>query len=166
MRADPAVRRRRGGGFSLLELVLFIVIVGAGLAGVVSVLDLTSSKSADPMMMKQALAVGEAFVDEILSRDYSNPGGFVGPPTQANRSQFADVDDYHGYSQTGVYTRTGATPIPGLSGFSVSVSVAPSSTAIGSGANQVPAGKMKVITVTVTDPTGKTYPLSGFKADY
>jgi hypothetical protein len=110
MRADHT-RLPPAGGFSLIETIVFIV--GAALVGVLSVLSLTAARSADPIQIKQAVAIGESFIDEILSREYSNPTGYVGASTDP-RSRFADVDDYSGYVATttpGIYTRRGA-PIP------------------------------------------------------
>jgi MSHA pilin protein MshD len=160
MHADRQ-RRRPAGGFSLIEVIVFIVIVGAALAGVLAVLNVTASRSADPMQIKQAVAIGESFIDEILSRDYSNPTGYVGASNDP-RSRFADVDDYNGYVATttpGIYTRgPTVTLIPGLAQYSVAISVA--APAVISG---VP---MKAITVTVTDPSGHTYPATAYKADY
>ncbi|MGC2519927.1 MAG: type II secretion system protein [Burkholderiales bacterium] len=158
MHADRA-GRPRAAGFSLIETIVFIVIVSVALVGVLSVLNLTAARSADPMQIKQAVAIGEGFIDEIFSRDYSNPAGYAGPSTDP-RSKFADVDDYNGYVATttpGIYTR-GGTSIAGLTQYSVTVSVAPEAAI-----NGVP---MKAITVTVTDPSGNTYPFSAYKANY
>jgi MSHA pilin protein MshD len=158
MRADHS-RLPPAGGFSLIETIVFIVIVSAALVGVLSVLNLTAARSADPMQIKQAVEIGEGFIDEILARDYSNPTGFVGASTDA-RSRFADVDDYNGYVATttpGIYTRGGAA-IAGLAQYSVTISVA--APAVISG---VP---MKGITVTVTDPSGNAYPFAAYKANY
>lgn len=163
MCADKGARRC-AGGFSLLETIVFIVVVGAGLAGVLSVFTLTATKSADPMVIRQAVAIGEAFLDEILSRVFSDPGAYTGAATDP-RSNFADVDDYNGYSSAGIKTRSNQV-VPGLTAYSVSVTVTPTASAIGSGANLVPAGEMKLISVTVTDPAGATYPTSAYKANF
>lgn len=158
MRAERK-RRPPAAGFSLIEMIVFIVIVSVALVGVLSVLNLTAARSADPMLIKQAVAIGEGFIDEILSRDYSNPTGYVGASTDP-RNRFADVDDYSGYVATttpGIYTRGGAS-IAGLTQYSVAVSVAPEATINGE--------PMKAITVTVTDPSGNTYPFTAYKANY
>jgi MSHA pilin protein MshD len=157
---------RASGGFSLIEMIVFIVIVGVALAGVLSVLDLTVSRSADPMLTKQSLAVGEAFADEILSRDFTGNCGCA--HVQANRSRFVGVGDYDNFASNGIFTRTG-TAIPGLDNYSVAITVAdaPASTAVGANpATQVPTNQMKIINVTVTDPAGRTYPVSAFKANF
>jgi MSHA pilin protein MshD len=51
--------------FSLLELIIFIAIVGVGIAGILSVLNVTAGKSADPLISKQALSIAEALMEEI-----------------------------------------------------------------------------------------------------
>jgi MSHA pilin protein MshD len=43
----------RQAGISFIELIMFIVIVGIGVAGILSVLNVTAQKSADPMTRKQ-----------------------------------------------------------------------------------------------------------------
>ena len=109
MRVSLKMPRRSAAGFTLVEMIVFIVIVGVALAGVISVLNLTASRSADPFLMKQSFAIGEAFIDEILSRDYSNPGVYTTSPPVDPRRDYADVDDYDLYSSTGITTRaTGA----------------------------------------------------------
>jgi MSHA pilin protein MshD len=52
-------------GFSLIELVLFIVIVSVAVTGLISVMNLTAAHSADPLIQKQALSVAEAMLEEI-----------------------------------------------------------------------------------------------------
>jgi MSHA pilin protein MshD len=56
---------RKARGLSLVELVMFIVIVGAAVAGIIGVIDLTTRSSADPMIRKQALAIAEAVMEEV-----------------------------------------------------------------------------------------------------
>ena len=57
--------RRRQRGVTLIELVLFIVIVGVASAAILGVMSLTTQRSADPQLRKQALAIAEAMLDEI-----------------------------------------------------------------------------------------------------
>src|SRR5258706_2133797 len=52
-------------GLSLIELIMFIVIVGIGIAGILRVLNLTAQKSADPMIRKQMLAVADSLLEEV-----------------------------------------------------------------------------------------------------
>ena len=52
-------------GMTLVELVMFIVIVSVGVAGILSVLNITVQKSADPLVQKQAQALAEGLLEEI-----------------------------------------------------------------------------------------------------
>lgn len=58
-----AFRRQRG--MTLIELVMFIVIVAVGVAGILSVLNVTVMRSADPLVQKQAQALAEGLLEEI-----------------------------------------------------------------------------------------------------
>ncbi len=153
---------RAQGGASLVELIVFMVIVGVALAGVLSVMNLTTAHSADAVVHKQALAVAESMLEEIGLQNFSKPaGGFTGPFTPANRSQFDSVDDYNGFN--GIYTIDG-TAIAALANYTLSVSVAPA--ALGPAGQQVAAGEAKLITVTVTDSTGTAIVLSAYRTRY
>ena len=44
-------------GISLIELILFIVIIGIALAALLSVLNVTTQASVDPLLRKQALSI-------------------------------------------------------------------------------------------------------------
>src|SRR3972149_10691397 len=154
---------RAESGLTLPELILFIVVVSAGLAGVLSVLNVTAAKSSDPFPVKQAMAVAEAVIEEISLKNYAKPaGGFAGPWTQANRQYFDTVDDFDISNFTwpgdGIYTQTGSTALPGLAGYKVNqVSVA---------ATPLHGGAAQLITVQVSDPTGAIYQLSAYRTDY
>lgn len=62
---------RRQGGVTLIELIVFIVIVGAAVAGVLTVFSTTAKSSADPMIRKQLLAIAEALLDEVQSQPFT-----------------------------------------------------------------------------------------------
>lgn len=56
---------RRQRGMTLIELVMFVVIVAVGVAGILSVLNITVLRSADPLVQKQAQALAEGLLEEI-----------------------------------------------------------------------------------------------------
>jgi MSHA pilin protein MshD len=62
---------RRPHGFTLIELIVFIVIVSVALAGVLTVLNVTAKSSADPMIRKQALAIAEALLEEVMLQPFT-----------------------------------------------------------------------------------------------
>ncbi|MDR3370371.1 prepilin-type N-terminal cleavage/methylation domain-containing protein [Rhodoferax sp.] len=143
-------------GFTLIELIIFIVVVSVGLAGILSVMNTVVKSSADPMVRKQAVAIAESLLEEILLKQYSNPtGGYSG----TDRSKFDDVSDYAGYSTTAGIVDLVGTAIPGLTSYNIS----PPVTVIVSG--DLTGVTSKKITVSVTGP-GVSVSLSGYRANY
>jgi MSHA pilin protein MshD len=62
---------RRQHGMTLIELIVFIVIVSVALVGVLTVLNITAKSSADPMVRKQALAIAEAVLEEVMLQPFT-----------------------------------------------------------------------------------------------
>ena len=52
-------------GVTLIELVIFIVVVSIAVVGLLQIFARTTASSADPQLRKQALAIAEAMLDEI-----------------------------------------------------------------------------------------------------
>ena len=130
-------RRRRQAGVNLIELLISIVIIAIACTGVLLVFAQTVRFSADPMIQTQALAVAEAYLDEILARPVNDPsGGESGgseegnPSLAANRPLLDDMQDYDGLSHTPPQSQDGSVadfaPVdsaPDLEGFQVDVDV-------------------------------------------
>lgn len=145
--------KSRNRGFTLIEVIIFIVVVAAGLAGILVVANTVVASSADPMVRKQAAATVESLLEEIVLKEYANPpGGYTG----ADRAQFDDVDDYAGYATVGINDVSGAA-IVGLERYNVAVQVANTADLAGVAA--------KKITVVVTGPGGGVS-LSGYRSNY
>lgn len=115
-----AINRQRG--LTLVELILFIVIVGAALAGVLAVFQTVTRGSADPMVRKQAIAAAESLLEEILAVPYTCPDASCVPVTTTNRTQTHQLSDYHGFTMTGISAIDG-TAIAQLAGYTASVAV-------------------------------------------
>ena len=63
---QPAIMERtKQRGISLIELIMFIVIVSVALAGILLVMNVTTKNSADPLIHKQSLAIAESLLEEI-----------------------------------------------------------------------------------------------------
>lgn len=160
--------RKRQCGLTLIELIIFIVIVSVSLAGILLVMNVTVKSSADPMVRKQALAMADAIMDEVLAKDFSNPvGGFTETNgTCANRTQYDDVSDYDCFKTSSANrisgtSTLGSTSIASLSAYSASVDVDATTSKLGlTGGTQV-----KTITVTVTG-SGQTIQLIGYRTNY
>lgn len=58
-------------GVTLVELVVFMVIVSVALVGVLKVLDITNRGSADPLIRKQALSIAESLLLEVEQQPFT-----------------------------------------------------------------------------------------------
>nr|WP_315489440.1 prepilin-type N-terminal cleavage/methylation domain-containing protein [uncultured Rhodoferax sp.] len=139
---------RQHRGFTLIEVIIFIVVVGAGLAGILAVSTTTVKDSAEPMVRKQAMALADSILEEILQKEFLDPDGTSGETTRATMD---DVADYNGKDKT-LFTDWPAT----LSSYTVSIGV--TDTTLGA----VPA---KRVVVTVTGGTN-TIVMTGYRTQY
>lgn len=161
MSANPASLFQRG--ISLIELIMFIVIISVSLAGILLVMNQVTARSADPLIRKQALAVAESLLEEIQLQDLDPAActGALGP--DAPRVGVGCVNDYNGYSSTGIHDFSDNTVLPGLGGYNIAgVVVTPLGT-LGGTAIATPGSAVQ-ITVTVTDPTLATVDATGYRA--
>ncbi len=177
-------------GLSLIELLVFIVVVGVAVSGVLSVYSLNARSSADPMLRKQALAIAESLLDEVLSKPYTycdpddanvetaqnalvGPLGCAATPEglgcevaqgetrYANLTPFDNVNDYDGFSMAVIEDLTTGAAVTGLGGYSATVQVQPAGVF-----NGIPAGETLLVTVTVTAPGNQGVSLSGYRTRY
>ena len=154
----------RQDGFGLVELVVSIVIISVGVAGVLLVFATTVERSADPQLTEQGYAVAEGYLAEILLHPVSDPAGGEtgGPEPGETRDLYDDVQDYAGLLESPPRDQSGAT-IAGLPGYQVTVSVSPSG-ALGPPGAQVPAGDSLRVDVRVTYGTVLDLTLSGYRS--
>lgn len=117
-----SIERQRG--LTLIELILFIVIVGAAVAGVLAVFVQATRGSADPLIRKQAIAVAESLLEEIMAVHYTCPDASCAAVTTANRTATHAIGDYDGFTMTGIHALDG-TAITQLAGYTAKVTVAP-----------------------------------------
>jgi MSHA pilin protein MshD len=183
--------RRRTAGLSLIELIVFMVIVSAAVAGVLGALGIATRSSADPVIHKQALAIAEAVLEEVQLQPftYCDPDDPAAPTaldvTQCATQEtigveggetrysstvpFDNVNDYHGFdSNTAVPSgirNIDGTLIAGLDGYRVTVNVAAQPLGgIGNDANARPQSLLT--TVTVTGIGNTTVTLHGYRVRY
>jgi MSHA pilin protein MshD len=160
-------------GASLIEVILFMVLVGIAAAAVLGVFAGTMKRSADPLIEKQALAIAESLMDEIRAMPFTfcdpddaqastataaiiGPTGCattvetMGPEAGENRysalTPFDNVNDYNGFAMAGAVRDITNTVVPNLGGYRVNVAVAPLAF------NGIPNTDALQITVTVTGP--------------
>jgi MSHA pilin protein MshD len=111
---------RFGRGFSLIELVITIVVIAIALTAVFLALDTAVGSSANPMAETQAIAIGQAYLEEIQGKSYAD----LPCPSPCTRSDYNDVDDYNHLVNVGAQNQFGQ-PIPGLGAYTVQVTVTP-----------------------------------------
>jgi len=144
-------------GTTLVELIITIVVLSVALVGILLVMNRTTSSSADPMILHQSVAIAEAYLEEITTRDFNDPDGTNVGET---RSSFDDISDYNGLVDTGARNQLGGS-IAGLESYTVSVSVT-GSALTGSG-QTVSATDSRLITVSVSHPAQSGISLSVYK---
>lgn len=144
-------RAGRQAGFTLVELVIFIVIVSVGVAGILLVMNTVVASSADPLVRKQALALAESVLEEVLQKAYADPDP-PGTPGETTRATFDDVDDYNGKSNS-TFTDLPAA----LSSYAITIVVdAPA---------QLNGVDMKRVRVTVSK-SAESITLTGYRGNY
>lgn len=100
------IKFSRQRGVTLIELIMFIVIIGAALAGLLQVLNFTTKGSADPVRQKQALMIAEGLLEEVrlAGFTYCDPTD----PKTADAASAADCDIKESFGQG-----TGGEPVGG-----------------------------------------------------
>jgi MSHA pilin protein MshD len=151
--------KRTSVGFTLIEVIIFIVVVSVGLVGILLISNTVVKSSADPMVRKQAIAIAESIMEEVTQKEFSDPDGVQGAET--TRATMDDVDDFNGKTQTLFNSSSGTGGWPAaLDGYQVAIAVASDTTVVGSVAT--PA---KQITVTVSRG-GESITLVGYRGNY
>jgi MSHA pilin protein MshD len=180
---------------SLIELVVFVVVVSASVAGVLIAIDRAATGSADPLVIKQALAIAEGLLEEVelMPFTFCDPDDAqsttatsptigatgcatviegIGPEAGETRysasTPFDNVNDYNGYdsaTEGGIRDITN-TLITEVAAYRATIAVAP--VALGGIASTDANGQANVllITVTVTGPANTTVVLNGYRTKY
>ncbi len=159
-----APRRRAQRGFTLLEAVLAIVVLGVGLGGVLLAFQSIAKSSADPVITRQMMAIANTILEEILLKPYAPAANAA--PSGCARDTFNDIGDFNGYTSTGICTVDGSA-VAALASYSVSVSVEAATSAVG-GVQVKNGGGVSAarrITVTVSH-SGQSLSLIGWRVDY
>ena len=63
--------RARQAGVTLVELIMFMVIISIALAGILQIMRFTTANSADPLRRKQALMIAEALLEEVRQSGFT-----------------------------------------------------------------------------------------------
>lgn len=177
-------RKLRVRGFTLMELVLVIVILGLGAVSFLILVNQTARHSVDPMLRQQAHAIAQSYLEEALLNAFCDPDLSTDCPAfctgannactactaaEASRSLFDDVCDYGGIADTGARDRAD-NPVAGLEDYNVSVTVDDGSDGSPVLLNGLSSGGNRVLRVDV-NVTHSNVPdinltLSGYRANY
>jgi MSHA pilin protein MshD len=104
---------------TLIEVVISIVIIATAVSAVLGVLSRNVGHSADALIVSQAVAIAESYIEEISLKPFADPDGSDG---EVMRAAYDDVDDYDGLVDIGAVDQFG-NAITGLDGYTVSVGV-------------------------------------------
>jgi MSHA pilin protein MshD len=187
--------KRRARGLSLLEVVIFIVVLAVGFAGILILYNQATQASVDPLVRKQALAIAQSLLEEIELHPYtycdpddanvytaSSTAGCASLPEnnfapegegRYGNPRFDNVNDYNGFCMgpgtpvcaDAVVTTAANVSIAQLVDYRVDVSVAQITAADALPAVPLPEGLR--ITVTARHvPTGTSVSLGGYRLRY
>ena len=148
-------------GVTLVELIVFIVVISIALAVLLNVFAFQVTNSVDPVARVKALERGQAVLDEILSRkfDENTPTGGVpacdspaGDPCAGITTPDSGLDDVGDYNGTTDNTDPD---------YPVAIQVTSAGGDLGIAANQA-----RLVTVTVTIPGGETLTLNAYRVNF
>lgn len=158
--------RHGEAGVTLIELVISIVVIAIAVASTLVVVQRAARASADPMIQRQASAIAESYLEEILEKPFYDPdlgaAGGACPAKEASRALYDNVCDYDGLDDAGARDQFGAA-LGGLTPYRVRVTVDSSAAALGalSGSSVVLRVDVRVTTSLPLDIT-----LSGYRTNY
>ena len=176
----------RPRGVTLVELIVFIVIVGVAMAALFAAFDTIIRASADPQVRKQVLAIAESLMEEIqlmpftfcdpddpaASTATSTAGcatvegiGTEGGETRYGSPQFDNVSDYHGFAMLSGIRDIANNPVSGLDAYKVT-DIVITEAGLGSGGNVIPGADALRISITVTGPGSVSTTLEGYRTRY
>ncbi|MCG9598769.1 prepilin-type N-terminal cleavage/methylation domain-containing protein [Vibrio sp. Isolate25] len=178
-------------GFSLLEMVVVIVIIGIAIGGVSIALFPKGKQSADQVASVKAAELGRAVLDEVLGRHFdqnSGPNGGVpecvivaqadrvlctsaanlgSDSGESDKTLYNDVDDFDGLNGA-AQDVLGNSIDDGYQGYNIAITVFYEQEVGGTmqGVESIAMTNYKRINVTITDRQGNTYPFAATKGNF
>lgn len=197
MLASKHFKKPNAKGFTLIELVIGIVLFSVAMVTIVSVIMPQTRQGIDPLWQVRAVTLAQSLFSEISSKAFDesstttsgrqacNNGtsctesSNMGADTGENRSNYDDIDDYHGLSLTGLEISnsseaSASTQVSDLFlGFEAKISVVYDDNTDGINDDDTDAdgnldsgtltGNQKLITVIITTPGGEEIPFSAYR---
>lgn len=165
-------------GFTFVEIVIYILVVSIGMIGILAIFQVAGKNSSETMARKQEMEAAEALLEEIelmpftwcepndpaaqtaqSTADCSIAQGLAPTPGQSRGdalNPYNHVGDYAGYAASPPTDILGQT-LPGLAGYSYSVSITPISV------GGIPSSDLLRIDVSVSGSAG-SMTATGYKA--
>ncbi|MFC4653410.1 prepilin-type N-terminal cleavage/methylation domain-containing protein [Rheinheimera marina] len=172
-------------GFTLLEIIIGIVVLGIALVVITGALGPLFKQSTDPWHQVRAAELGHSLLNEIMARSFDEnsdraageyrcgDSGYLAcsnfcNDTSVNQAEaedrefFDDVDDFNGLTLSGNDIINSSTSLAELySGYSATVVVSCAGTELGFANEQ-----LKKIKVTITTPTGQSIGFSAYRGNW
>lgn len=165
-----SVKARWRRGLTMVELVIFIVVISIGVIGILQVITFNTRNSADPMRRKQALAIAESLIEEVRLASFtycdiadpnvttaSSPSACTIPevvgPESGNSRPYDNVNDYVSSLGTAQSYTTDVAGVAFPTGYTATVTINADATLGPSGAKLASDGSsagMNVLRITVT----------------
>lgn len=169
-------------GFTLIELVMFIIIVGIALAAIGLQIQTSVQSSADPLLREKGIALANFYMDEILRKKWNEntptgggcvqAGGIacaggaaataIGAEAGETRANYDDIDDYNDLPVAAAPSDQTGAALADFDGFTVTVEVNGGVTLHGS----VSVADTREIIVTVTTPLADTLSLRAYRVNF
>ncbi|MBI1175524.1 MAG: type II secretion system protein [Sideroxydans sp.] len=189
-----SIKLSRQAGISLIELIMFIVIISIALAGILLVMNQVTAHSSDALVRKQSEAIAQSLLEEVELMpftwcDPNDPSAvsatqYAGCTTPQNvytqaspatesrggvNSVPAGSNPYDNVADYSIYAMSpivdiNGNGIAGLEGYSARVAIVPIGGIFLGGAADNDAALR--ITVTVIAPNGAQLQLDGYRARY
>jgi MSHA pilin protein MshD len=156
------MKSRQYCGYTLIELVISMTIIGIAILGTLLAINTSVLFSGNPLISHQAVAIAESYLEEISTKDF-----FISPcpavPSPGGRANFTNVCHYNGLSQAP--TDQNGNAISALSAYSVAVAVNSTTASLGS-PSLTPGTQMVRVDVSVSHPVIPTMTFSVYKTSY
>lgn len=154
-------------GFTLLEVLVTIVVIAISATALLGVYTSAVGRSADPVIQQQALAIAEAYLEEIQLKNFCEDPPLCASETGTaeageTRSVYDDVQDYNDASVDGAVADQNGAAIAQLAAYTVSVAV---SFADLDTITQASNNALR-IDISVNHPAIDPISLSGFRSNY
>jgi MSHA pilin protein MshD len=173
-------RPSRQHGFTLVELLVFIVVLAVGLTGTVLVINRSVQLAPEALVRSRAMELAQAYLDEIATKkydEYTGQGGVprcdstdpgsqscsdtLGPEGTETRATYDDVDDYHGIDDEPPVDAKG-NPFANYADYRVQVRVEYAGTELG----LADIRHAKRVTVIITTPLASRIPVSYYRTNF